>query len=132
MLKGNRMTLENWHLMTNPGEKAPGSLIAEFQIREDSPWFAGHFPDQPILPGVAILSMAAEMVRHFEGIRQRKIRITGLKRVRFRLPVRPHDTITMELTCEKADRAASYGFQARVKGEIACTGVVLAEQTSVG
>lgn len=126
------MTLESWHLMTNPREKAPDSLIAEFQIREDSPWFAGHFPDEPILPGVAILSMAAEMVRHFEGIQQRKIRIAGLKRVRFRLPVKPHDTVTMELTCEKPDRVVSYGFQARVKGEIACTGVVLAEQTGVG
>jgi len=126
------MTLESWHLMTNPREKTPGSLIAEFQIREDSPWFAGHFPDEPILPGVAILSMAAEMIRHLGGIQQRKIRITGLKRVRFRLPVKPCDTVTMELTCEKPDRVVSYGFQARVKGEIACTGVVLAEQTGVG
>ena len=126
------MALESWHLMTNPREKDPGSLIAEFQIREDSPWFAGHFPDEPILPGVAILSMAAEMIRHFEGIRQRKIRIAGLKRVRFRLPVKPHDTVTMELTFEKADRVVSYGFQTRVKGEIVCTGVVLAEQTGVG
>jgi len=126
------MTLESWHLMTNPREKTPGSLIAEFQIREDSPWFAGHFPDEPILPGVAILSMAAEMIRHLGGIQQRKIRITGLKRVRFRLPVKPCDMVTMELTCEKPDRVVSYGFQARVKGEIACTGVVLAEQTGVG
>jgi 3-hydroxyacyl-[acyl-carrier-protein] dehydratase len=126
------MTIEIWHLMTNFREETPDSLIAEFQVREDSPWFAGHFPDEPILPGVAILSMAAEMVRHFEGIRQRKIRIAGLKRVRFRLPVKPHDTVTMELTCEKADMVTNYRFQARVKEEIACTGVVLAEQTGVG
>jgi 3-hydroxyacyl-[acyl-carrier-protein] dehydratase len=126
------MTIEIWHLMTNFREETPASLIAEFQVREDSPWFAGHFPDEPILPGVAILSMAAEMVRHFEGIRQRKIRIAGLKRVRFRLPVKPHDTVAMELTCEKADIVTNYRFQARVKEEIACTGVVLAEQTGVG
>lgn len=126
------MTLESWHLMTNPREKAPGSLIAEFQIREDSPWFAGHFPDEPILPGVAILSMVAEMIRHFEGNPQRKTRIAGLKRVRFRLPVKPHDTVTIELTCEKADIVTSYGFQARVRGEIACTGVVLSERAGVG
>jgi 3-hydroxyacyl-[acyl-carrier-protein] dehydratase len=126
------MTLESWHLMTHFREKTPGSLIAEFQTREDSPWFAGHFPEEPILPGVAILSMAAEMVRHFEEIQQRKIRIAGLKRVRFRLPIKPHDTVTIELTCEKADGVLSCGFQARVEGEIACTGVFLAEQTGVG
>jgi 3-hydroxyacyl-[acyl-carrier-protein] dehydratase len=126
------MTMKSWHLMTNSREENPDSLIAEFQVREDSPWFVGHFPEEPILPGVAILSMAAEMVRHFEGIRQRKIRIAGLKRVRFRLPVKPNDTVTMELTCEKADIVATYRFQARVKKEIACTGVVLAEQAGVG
>jgi 3-hydroxymyristoyl/3-hydroxydecanoyl-(acyl carrier protein) dehydratase len=126
------MALESWHLMTSPGEKAPGSLITEFRIGEDSLWFAGHFPDEPILPGVAILSMVAEMIRHFEGNPQRKTRITGLKRVRFRLPVKPHDTVSMELTCEKADRVTSYRFQACVKEEIACTGVVLCEQADVG
>jgi 3-hydroxyacyl-[acyl-carrier-protein] dehydratase len=126
------VTLEKWHLMTHPKEKTPGSWIAEFRVREDSPWFAGHFPDEPILPGVAILSMAAEMIRHFEGNPQRKTRIAGLKRVRFRLPVKPQDKVTMELTCEKADRVVSYRFQALVRGEIACTGVVLSERAGVG
>jgi 3-hydroxymyristoyl/3-hydroxydecanoyl-(acyl carrier protein) dehydratase len=121
------MALEKWHLMINPRLKTQSSLIAEFQIRDDSPWFAGHFPEEPILPGVAILSMAAEMITHLDGNLQRKTRITGLKRVRFRLPIRPQDMITLELTCEKGDGILSYRFQACVRGEIACTGVILSE-----
>lgn len=126
------MTLEGWHFMINPREDPPGTLIADFQIREDSPWFAGHFPGEPILPGVAILSMATEMVRRFEGMQQKQIRIAGLKRVRFKLPVKPHDTVTLALSREKAGRVSTYAFQARVKAEIACTGVVLAEPTGTG
>ena len=126
------MTLAGWHLMLNPREEPPGTLIADFQIREDSPWFAGHFPEEPILPGVAILSMVIEMVGCLEGMQQKKIMITGLKRVRFKLPVKPHDTVTLALSREKAGFVSSYAFQAWVKKEIACTGVVLAEQTGVG
>ena len=113
--------------MINPREEPPGTLIADFQIREDSPWFAGHFPQEPILPGVAILSMAAEMITYLERDLQRKTRIAGLKRVRFRLPIKPRDMVTLELTCEKDDRILNYRFQACVRGEIACTGVILSE-----
>lgn len=125
------MALESWHIMANPRENPPGSLMAEFQIREDSPWFAGHFPKEPILPGVAILFMVAEIIRHFETAPKNRIRIKGLKRVRFRLPVKPQDTVTLELTREAAGRIDSYVFQARVRGEIACAGVVLSERTGV-
>jgi 3-hydroxymyristoyl/3-hydroxydecanoyl-(acyl carrier protein) dehydratase len=121
------MALENWHLMTNPRMITTGSLMAEFQIRDDSPWFAGHFPEEPILPGVAVLAMAAEMITYLEGNLQRKTRIAGLKRVRFRLPIRPRDMVTLELTCEKDDGILNYRFQACVRGEIACTGVILSE-----
>jgi 3-hydroxyacyl-[acyl-carrier-protein] dehydratase len=126
------MTLEGWHLMINPREEPPGTLMADFQIREDSSWFSGHFPEEPVLPGIAILSMVTEMIRHFEGLQQIKIKITGLKRVRFKLPVRPNDTITLALSPEKTGRVSAYAFQARVKEEIACTGVVLAERTGIG
>jgi 3-hydroxyacyl-[acyl-carrier-protein] dehydratase len=126
------MTLEAWHLMINPREEPPGTLIADFQIREDSPWFAGHFPEEPILPGVAILSMVTEMIGHFEGMQQKKFRIAGLKRVRFKLPVRPQDTVTLALSREKAGRVFTYAFQAWVKEELACAGVVLAEQAGIG
>lgn len=117
--------------MINPREEPPGTLIADFQIREDSPWFAGHFPEEPILPGVAILSMVTEMIGHFEGMQQKKTRIAGLKRVRFKLPVRPQDTVTLALSREKVGRVFTYAFQAWVKEELACAGVVLAEQAGI-
>jgi 3-hydroxyacyl-[acyl-carrier-protein] dehydratase len=118
--------------MINPREEPPGTLMADFQIREDSPWFDGHFPEEPILPGVAILSMVTEMIGHFEGMQQKEIRIAGLKRVRFKLPVRPQDTVTLALSREKTGRVFTYAFQAWVKEELACAGVVLAEQAGIG
>jgi len=113
-------------------EEPPGTLIADFQIRKIHPGLPATFRRKPILPGVAILSMVIEMIGCLEGLQQKKIRIAGLKRVRFKLPVKPHDTVTLALSREKAGFVSSYAFQAWVKKEIACTGVVLAEQTGVG
>jgi len=125
------MTLERWHVMIDSREEGPDTLVAEFEIRADSPWFAGHFPDQPILPGVAILAMAAETIRFFAGMRRQKVRIAGLKRVRFKLPIKPQDPVTIEVSREGAEKTAAYLFQVRVREEIACTGVMLTEQTGV-
>jgi len=123
------MTLDRWHFMINSREDGPDTLIAEFEIRPDSPWFAGHFPDQPILPGVAILVMATEAIQSFAGRRQQKVRIAGLKRVRFKLPIKPHDPVTVEISRDGAEAAVTYIFEVRVRKEIACTGVMLTEQT---
>jgi 3-hydroxymyristoyl/3-hydroxydecanoyl-(acyl carrier protein) dehydratase len=126
------MARDDWRFITRPGEKTQSSVVATFQVPEDSSWFAGHFPEEPILPGVAILFMVTDLIGQIEGSPQRKTRIAGLKRVRFRLPVRPNDTVTVVLTRENAGRVNSYGFQARIRGEIACTGAVLTGKTGVG
>ena len=84
------------------------------------------------LVAIRIVSMVTEMIGHFEGMQQKKIRIAGLKRVRFKLPVRPQDTVTLALSREKAGRVFTYAFQAWVKEELACAGVVLAEQAGIG
>ena len=58
-----------------------------------SPWFSGHFPDAPILPGIAILSMVTDAITHHESEKGKKIRIASIRGVRFRLPVRPDELL---------------------------------------
>jgi 3-hydroxyacyl-[acyl-carrier-protein] dehydratase len=128
----NSMIPERWHVMIRDSEEAPETQISEFHIGGDSPWFAGHFPDEPILPGVALLAMVADGIRRFEGKRRESVRISGVKRVRFKMLVRPRDTVVIRISREKTGKTASYAFQARVKEEIVCTGVLLAELIGMG
>lgn len=92
-----------------------------------SPWFSGHFPSEPVLPGIAVLYLAAEMVRRREAEKGRTIRVMGIKRVRFRLPVRPDEPISLSLIADDHNADLSYNFRAVVNGETACTGMITFE-----
>jgi 3-hydroxymyristoyl/3-hydroxydecanoyl-(acyl carrier protein) dehydratase len=126
------MIMDGWHAVAPVGEASPDGLTAVFQVPPDAPWFSGHFPEEPILPGVAMLSMAAGMVRRLEAKRHGTVRLAGLKRVRFRMPVKPDDVLTIALHHEKTGVATGYAFEVRVRGNIACTGVLVFEQAGAG
>jgi 3-hydroxyacyl-[acyl-carrier-protein] dehydratase len=116
------------------GERMTASAV----VSGDSAWYAGHFPGNPILPGIAILALVKEAIIASELREGRHALITGLGRVRFRLPVKPDDLMTCEITREKkGDGTAAYLFSVSLAGEAACTGTFTArfaggpgEQTS--
>ena len=55
------------------------------------------------------------------------MRIAGIRRVRFRKPVRPDEQLFIEICRENAEREPGYLFRALVGGEVACTGLVSVE-----
>jgi 3-hydroxymyristoyl/3-hydroxydecanoyl-(acyl carrier protein) dehydratase len=71
--------------------------------------------------------MVTDAVRHHESEKGRKIRIAGIRRVRFRLPVRPDELLKISLSSSHQDGGLSYHFDVVVKGETACTGIIVAE-----
>jgi 3-hydroxyacyl-[acyl-carrier-protein] dehydratase len=112
-------------------------LTAAASVPPDSAWYAGHFRDNPILPGIAILALAKEAIVTSELREGRHVRITGVSRVRFRLPVKPDDRMSFEITREKRRDGMAYLFSVNLAGEAACTGTFTArlsagleEQTS--
>ena len=124
--------IERWHRLAIMEGTSLDSVSAETRLHPESPWFSGHFPGNPILPGVAVLAMVAEMIRHVEEKKKRKVRISGVKRVRFKQPVKPNELLFIEVSCDGADRASAYIFKAMVRNEIVCTGQVLVEGISAG
>jgi 3-hydroxyacyl-[acyl-carrier-protein] dehydratase len=122
------MTEDKWHSLECMAQNDAGGLTADTLVKPESPWFSGHFPGWPILPGIAMLSMVGEAVQHDERKRGMTVRITGVKRVRFRQPIRPDDPISISLTRTESDRDSSYNFKIVVRDDIACTGVMTAER----
>ena len=118
---------ENWHSISYKRDASTGAVWVEACAEAGSPWFSGHFPAEPILPGIAILSMVTDVIRQYESEKGRRIRVSGIRRVRFRLPVRPDELLTISLSLSRQEGSLSYHFKVDLNGKTVCTGIVTAE-----
>lgn len=85
-----------------PGESI--TCIKNCTINE--PFFQGHFPGEPIMPGVLILEAMAQTgilfaKKSVPELKDALMVFAGMDKVRFRRPVRPGDQLVMELTLLK-------------------------------
>ena len=94
-----------------PGE----SLFAIKNVTINEPFFQGHFPGFPIMPGVLIIEALAQVacilalkVLKKEG--HGSVFFTGIDGAKFRRPVRPGDQLRLELTKIK-ERGTLFRFQ---------------------
>lgn len=118
---------EKWGRLTEIEQPIPNELNAIVEVKEDSPWFSGHFPGQPILPAIAMIAFVWEAIELFG----KKIEIQFLpkeyRRVRFRQLIRPPQKISIRV---RYDRERS-GFHFSINSEngLVAGGVILVEQS---
>lgn len=105
-------------MATHPQEAA--ELTREVSVPAESIWFQGHFPGDPLLPGIAQLHLVMETIR---GALKTDIRLVGLKRVRFKRVIRPREAIAIAVGPVQ-DKPGLYRFQLTVEGETACSGLM--------
>ena len=84
-------------------ELEPGRrVVARREVRAEDPWFAGHFPGRPVMPGVLIVEAMAQTgavaVLVEEENRGKIAFFAGIDDCRFKRVVEPGDTLL--LTCE--------------------------------
>ena len=96
-------------------------------VTVNEPFFAGHFPDYPVMPGVLIIEAMAQVagVLVLSGIPNRKeklVLMAGVDGAKFRRPVRPGDQLRMEMKVLR-----SRASMAKVSGTATVDGVVVAE-----
>lgn len=83
-------------LLLDTAEKVEDTAIGQYTVRGDEFFLQGHFPENPIVPGVILCEILAQSacVLLEDAISEGKLPVyTGLDKVRFRAPVRPGDTI---------------------------------------
>lgn len=113
-------------LELEPGRRAVG--VKNVSLNE--PFFAGHFPGNPVMPGVLIVEALAQVgavALLSEEENQGKLGLlTGLDRVRFRRMVRPGDCIRLEvdLLRRRGPLGRATG-RALVDGELAAEAEIL-------
>lgn len=104
----------------------PGvSAVGRWHLTGDEPFFAGHFPGRPTLPGVlmceAIAQLGAIAVLTDDRYAGRLPLFGGLDKARFRRQVGPGDTLELEVTMGRLSSRAGRGSgRASVGGELAC------------
>ncbi|MCU1453417.1 MAG: Beta-hydroxyacyl-(acyl-carrier-protein) dehydratase FabA/FabZ [Acidimicrobiales bacterium] len=92
----------------------PGRLVtARWRITGDEPWLAGHFPGNPIVPGVlqleALAQAGAVAVLADPAYAGRLPLFGGVEEVRFRRQVVPGDEITLEVEIERLGGRGGWG-----------------------
>lgn len=70
-------------------------------LREDSDVFRGHFPDAPVVPGVALIDAVKTLTEQEES---RQIEITGIKNAKFLSVLAPADVKEISIALELGDR----------------------------
>ena len=106
-----------------------GDRIVGFYNVPDEPfWARGHFPGRPMMPGVLIAEVAAQLTSYLAtvvGIRDDgMIGLAGLEKIRFRSPVAPGEQITVMALKIKSRVGAMVvtAFQAFVGERLAAEG----------
>src|SRR5687767_13252135 len=78
-------------------------IVGVKQVTINEPFFAGHFPEAPVMPGVLQIEALAQVgailaLREFENRNEKIPFFSGIESARFRRPVVPGDTLILEVT----------------------------------
>lgn len=96
----------------------------------NEPFFQGHFPEMPVMPGVLIVETMAQvgaiLLLSDERFKGKIPYFAGINKVRFRRKVVPGDTLKMEVVLTKIRGSIGIGQgKAYVGDELACQGEFL-------
>src|SRR6266436_6284055 len=102
-------------------------IVGIKNVTANEPFFSGHFPDFPVMPGVLIVEAMAQcagvlVLKNIPDRENKLVLLVAIENARFRRPVVPGDTLRMEMRVIK--RKASV---AKMAGVATVDGVAVAE-----
>ena len=113
-------------LECEPGKR----LLAIKNVTHNEPYFLGHFPEEPIMPGVLIIEALAQATGLLasESLLGKGITyyLVGLDKVRFKRPVVPGDQLTIEAVYLRHKRNIwAFSCRAEVDGEFVASAEIM-------
>lgn len=106
-------------------------IVGLKNVTINEPFFQGHFPGAPVMPGVLIIEAMAQVAgvmiyRNLPDREKKLIYFTGIESAKFRRPVVPGDQLRIEM--ELLNRRSNFGKmqgRANVEGKLVAEAIVL-------
>ena len=89
-------------------------------VTAENAWFEGHFPSDPLLPGIAMLALVEDTLRVFAAS---PVDVAVFHRLRFRHILRPGAPLLA--TVRKAKTEGAFEFVVDADGTLACSGTCM-------
>ena len=105
-------------------------IVALKNVTANEPYFVGHFPQGPIMPGVLVVEAMAQaggvlLLIEFPDREHKLLLFTGIERAKFRRPVSPGDQLRIEVNVLVwRGSAGRMQGKAYVDGKVACEAVI--------
>lgn len=102
-------------------------IVGIKQVSMGEPFFQGHFPGGPVMPGVLVIEALAQVgailaLREIADRDRKLVLFSGINNARFRHPVFPGDTLVLEVTALRVGSRVQ-----RMRGEAKVDGKLVAE-----
>ncbi|HKK13110.1 MAG TPA: 3-hydroxyacyl-ACP dehydratase FabZ [Gammaproteobacteria bacterium] len=118
-----------------PGE----SLVGIKNVTYNEPFFQGHFPQRPIMPGVLILEALAQATGLLafrtegrDGHRNTLYYFVGIDKARFKRPVGPGDQLVLDVKLLRTKRGIwMFEGEAKVDGRVAASAEIMCTEREV-
>lgn len=113
--------------------EVPERIVGLKNVTFNEPFFQGHFPSEPVMPGVLIVEAMAQTAGVLaykamgEEARDKGVYLMALKEAKFRRPVVPGDQLVLELQVVKR-RGQIWVFRGKalVEGKVAAEAEIMA------
>lgn len=108
-------------------------IVASKNVIINEPFFLGHFPDNPVMPGILIMEALAQAggILCLKSMNVKKghalVYLMGMDKVKFRKPVIPGDQLRLEVDALKIHTGGwKLGAKAFVESNLVAEGIILA------
>jgi len=115
------------------------SLIAYKNVTINEPFFQGHFPQRPVMPGVLILEALAQATgllafrtEERKAERDTLYYFVGVDKARFKRPVEPGDQLFLHVNLLRTKRGIwVFETEARVDGHVVATAEIMCTEREI-
>ena len=102
-------------------------IVGIKNVTANEPFFMGHFPDFPVMPGVLIVESMAQVagvlvLKQIPDRNKKVVLLASVEKAKFRRPVRPGDQLRMDMHVISLKASA-----AKMRGEATVNGKLVAE-----
>ena len=119
--------------------KAGESLVGYKNVTYNEPFFTGHFPERPVMPGVLILEAMAQATgllafRTVErGAKRESLYfLVGIDKARFKRPVEPGDQLILSAKLVRARRGIwVFDCESSVDGQVVATAQIMCTEQDI-